>query len=63
MPHAIFSSPQVAAVGFIEQEKKKKNNKIKIKNNSIDYVKSVYPYINAAMGWALEDKCGETLWF
>jgi len=50
MLHAIFSSPQVAAVGFIEQEKKKKNNKIKIKNNSIEYVKSVYPYINAAMG-------------
>ncbi len=49
MPHAIFSSPQVAAVGLTEQE---------LKKNGIDYQKSVYPYIDTAMGEALEDKDG-----
>jgi len=38
-------------VGFIEQElKEEKEQQGRIKNNSIEYVKSVYPYINAAMG-------------
>jgi len=49
MPHAIFSSPQVAAVGLTEQE---------LKKNGLDYQKSVYPYIDTAMGEALEDKDG-----
>jgi dihydrolipoamide dehydrogenase len=49
MPHAIFSWPQVASVGHTEQE---------LKNNKIDYVKSVYPYINTAMGHAIEDRDG-----
>jgi dihydrolipoamide dehydrogenase len=49
MPHAIFSSPQVAGVGFTEQELKKK---------SIDYQRSVYPYINTGMGEAIEDRDG-----
>jgi mycothione reductase len=50
MPHAIFSSPQVAGAGFTEQEVKK--------YASIDYQKSVYPYINTAMGRAIDDKDG-----
>ncbi|HJT86043.1 MAG TPA: dihydrolipoamide dehydrogenase, partial [Nitrososphaeraceae archaeon] len=50
IPHAIFSSPQVAGVGFTEQELKK--------NNNIQYVKSTYQYINTAMGHAIEDKEG-----
>jgi mycothione reductase len=49
MPHAIFSSPQVAAVGFTEQE---------LKKDSIEYQKSVYSYINTGMGHALEDRDG-----
>jgi dihydrolipoamide dehydrogenase len=49
MPHAIFSSPQVAGVGFTEQKLKKKN---------IPYKKSIYPYISTGMGKALEDKDG-----
>ena len=49
MPHAIFSSPQVAGVGFTEQELKKKN---------MLYTKSTYPYISTGMGKALEDKDG-----
>jgi len=49
MPHAIFSSPQVASVGFTEQELKKAR---------IKYQKSVYPYMNTAMGLALEDRDG-----
>ena len=50
MPHAIFSSPQVAGVGFTEQELKKKK--------SVDYQRSIYPYINTAMGEAIEDRDG-----
>ena len=49
MPHAIFSSPQVAGVGLREQD---------LKNMSINYYKSVYPYIKTAMGEAIEDKEG-----
>ena len=49
MPHAIFSSPQVAGVGFTEQELKRKD---------ILYTKSTYPYISTGMGKALEDKDG-----
>ena len=49
MPHAIFTSPQVAGVGFTEQELIKKG---------IDYVKSTYPYIHTGMGEAIEDKEG-----
>jgi mycothione reductase len=49
MPHAIFSSPQVAGVGFTEQE---------LKKVGIEYQKSVYAYINTAMGLALEDRDG-----
>jgi mycothione reductase len=49
MPHAIFSSPQVAGVGFTEQQ-------LSIKG--IDYQKSVYPYIRTGMGEAIEDRDG-----
>jgi dihydrolipoamide dehydrogenase len=49
MPHAIFSSPQIAGVGLREQD---------LKNMGINYYKSVYPYIKTAMGEAIEDKEG-----
>lgn len=50
MPHAIFTSPQVAGVGFTEQ---------KLKNQTqMQYVKSIYPYINTAMGKAVDDQDG-----
>jgi mycothione reductase len=65
MPHAIFSSPQVAGVGFTEQElakKQQRNNKQNDnKNNTkniIDYRKSVYHYIDTAMGLAIKDHDG-----
>jgi mycothione reductase len=50
MPHAIFSSPQVAGVGYTEQELKRRDKK--------DYLKSIYRYIDTAMGKALEDREG-----
>jgi mycothione reductase len=50
MPHAIFSSPQIAGVGFTEQELKE--------GKKTEYQKSVYPYIATAMGRALEDRDG-----
>jgi mycothione reductase len=49
MPHAIFSSPQIAGAGYTEQELKRKN---------IQYTKAVYPYIRTAMGEAIEDRDG-----
>ena len=55
MPHAIFSSPQVAAVGYTEQELKRKEG---VGGREIDYVKSIYPFINTAMGQAIEDREG-----
>jgi mycothione reductase len=53
MPHAIFSSPQVAGVGFTEQLLKRDN-----KLEGSDYLKSIYPYIQTGMGEAIEDKDG-----
>lgn len=50
MPHAIFTSPQIAGVGFTEQGLRNQNQ--------ISYVKSSYPYINTAMGKATEDHDG-----
>ena len=50
MPHAIFSSPQVAAVGYTEQELRS--------SGKMDYDKSTYQYIDTAMGKALEDTEG-----
>jgi dihydrolipoamide dehydrogenase len=49
IPHAIFSSPQVASVGYMEQE---------LKERGIDYKKSKYLYINTGMGQAIEDTDG-----
>jgi pyruvate/2-oxoglutarate dehydrogenase complex dihydrolipoamide dehydrogenase (E3) component len=53
MPQAIFSSPQVAEVGFTEQQLKGEN-----KTEGNDYLKSTYPYIQTGMGEALEDRDG-----
>lgn len=65
MPHAIFSSPQVAAVGFTEQElvreqQQQQKNNIKNDNpqNNIEYQKYGYDYINTGMGLALDDRDG-----
>ena len=49
MPHAIFSSPQVAGVGFTEQQ---------LSLKGIDYQKSIYPYIMTGMGEAIQDRDG-----
>jgi dihydrolipoamide dehydrogenase len=53
MPQAIFSSPQVAGVGFTEQQLKGEN-----KTEGKDYLKSTYPYIQTGMGEALKDRDG-----
>jgi dihydrolipoamide dehydrogenase len=49
MPHAIFSFPQIAGVGFTESE---------LKEKSIKYNKSIYPYNKTGMGHAIEDNDG-----
>ncbi|HEY6588842.1 MAG TPA: dihydrolipoyl dehydrogenase [Nitrososphaeraceae archaeon] len=49
IPHAIFTSPQISGVGFTEQQ---------LKKEKIEYIKSIYPYIETGMGKAIEDKDG-----
>lgn len=49
VPHAIFTNPQIAGVGYTEQE---------LKKEKIPYEKSIYPYIQTGMGQAIEDKEG-----
>ena len=49
MPHAIFSSPQIAGVGRTEQE---------LKAAKIPYRGGRYNYLDTAMGEALEDRTG-----
>ena len=47
MPHAIFSWPQVASVGLMEQEAGK---------GDIHYVAATYDYHNTAFGSSIEDQ-------
>ena len=49
MPHAIFTNPQIAAVGYTEQQ---------LTKEKIKYEKSIYPYIQTGMGQVIEDKEG-----
>lgn len=49
MPHAIFSSPQVAGVGLREQD---------LKERKIKYAIGRYNYIDSGMGLALQDTEG-----
>ena len=49
MPHAIFSSPQVAGVGKTEQQLRQEN---------VDYMVGRYNYIDTGMGQAIEDRTG-----
>tara|TARA_B100001250_G_C19560350_1_gene683023 strand:- start:54 stop:839 length:786 start_codon:yes stop_codon:yes gene_type:complete len=48
-PHAIFSNPQVASVGYTEQD---------AKAAEIQYVVAVEEYGDVAYGWAMEEKTG-----
>ena len=49
MPHAIFTSPQIAGVGKTEEQ---------LKAEGQDYAVGRYDYIDTAMGKAIEDKTG-----
>ena len=49
MPHAIFASPQVAAVGVTEQE---------AREAGLPFVSSVYTYYDTAYGSSIEDRDG-----
>lgn len=49
MPHAIFTSPQIAGVGYTEQE---------LKERKIKYLVGKYQYIDTGMGTALNDEDG-----
>ena len=49
MPHAIFTSPQIAGVGMTEQEAQEQNK---------EYVMGRYDYKDTGMGAALEEKNG-----
>jgi mycothione reductase len=49
VPHAVFSSPQVASVGVTEQQARERGTR---------YVKSTQDYADIAYGWAMEDTTG-----
>ena len=49
MPHAIFTSPQIAGVGYTERE---------LKEKKISYAIGKYSYMNTGMGLALQDNDG-----
>lgn len=49
MPHAVFTSPQIAGVGATEQE---------LKEKGADYAIGKYDYIKTGMGLALKDEDG-----
>jgi mycothione reductase len=46
IPHAVFSSPQIAGVGYTEKD---------LKSGNIEYTKVVYPYMKTAMGGVIRD--------
>jgi mycothione reductase len=49
VPHAVFSSPQIAAVGLTEEQAKERG---------IPYVVGRQQYADIAYGWAMEDTTG-----
>ncbi|MBI2648259.1 MAG: dihydrolipoyl dehydrogenase [Thaumarchaeota archaeon] len=49
MPHAIFSSPQIAGVGKTEQQ---------LRAEKVDYAVGKHNYIDTGMGQAIEDRSG-----
>ncbi len=49
VPHAVFSAPQIAAVGLTEQE---------AQAHGVEYVSKVQEYGAIAYGWAMEDTTG-----
>ncbi|TDW15925.1 mycothione reductase [Kribbella kalugense] len=49
VPHAVFSSPQIASVGLTEEQAKERG---------IPYVAGVERYADIAYGWAMEDTTG-----
>jgi mycothione reductase len=49
VPHAVFSSPQIAGVGLTEQEAIARG---------LTYVTSIQEYAGIAYGWAMEDTTG-----
>jgi mycothione reductase len=49
VPHAVFTSPQIASVGLTEQEARERG---------VRYVKSTQDYAGIAYGWAMEDQSG-----
>ncbi|MFD7158452.1 mycothione reductase [Kribbella sp. NPDC059898] len=49
VPHAVFSSPQIASVGLTEQQAQERG---------IPYVTAIQRYADIAYGWAMEDTTG-----
>ncbi|WP_026361010.1 mycothione reductase [Amycolatopsis nigrescens] len=49
VPHAVFTSPQVASVGLTEQQARERG---------VSYVTSKQDYAGIAYGWAMEDTSG-----
>ena len=49
MPHAVFTSPQIASVGLTEEQ---------ARADELRYVTATQDYAGIAYGWAMEDTTG-----
>ena len=49
IPKAVFGNPQIATVGFTEDD---------LLNDKVPYLKSIRSYSDTAFGWAMEDEEG-----
>jgi len=49
IPKAVFGNPQIATVGFTEDD---------LLNSEVPYLKSIRDYSDTAFGWAMEDEQG-----
>ena len=49
IPKAVFGNPQIATVGFTEDD---------LLNGGVPYLKSIRDYCDTAFGWAMEDEQG-----
>jgi len=49
IPKAVFGNPQIATVGFTEDD---------LLNSGVSYLKSIREYSDTAFGWAMEDEQG-----
>ena len=58
MPHAVFTSPQIAGVGLREQDLTKENTRTNKNNSKVEYVIAKHYFKNTGMGKAMHEDDG-----